>query len=312
MEPGTPNYENTTDLADGRRVPMELRLLELPSSYLSSLGLPAHVGRGDAAIARTTRSESLFDVLTKLRADNTALRERFADPLRRPPQSLLEIGIVGGKLTNQNPLDRIALERVAAELQDVAMLPIPTAVNLYLATRRELQTRLRETLYPTLGGSSLEVREHERRVEERLQRELPVARVPNCAFHDSNILGNPGQRRWHNALLADSVGINDAAFLAALVSYYNAAREKERLDARGTALSVEDFANLRACVGGQIGELLEFLVCKGFDDATRRGMGISDARARASVARYDAVCAQLPALRRAAEEQVRDKAMGSA
>ena len=45
--------------------------LELSSASRSSLGLPAHVGCGDAAIVRTTRSESLFDVLTKLREDNT-------------------------------------------------------------------------------------------------------------------------------------------------------------------------------------------------------------------------------------------------
>ena len=287
------------------------RLLELASSSLSSLSLPQHVGRGDAAIARTTRSESLFDVLTKLRADNTALRERFADPLRRPPQSQLEIGIFGGKLTDQNPLDRIALQRVAAELQDIAVLPIPTAVDLYLTVRRQLQTQLRETIYPTLGGSSLEGRPQERCVEERLQRYLPVARVPNCAFHDSNILGNPGQRRWHNALLADSASINDPTFLAALESYYKAAREKERLDTRGTPLTAEDFANLRACVGGQMGELLEFLVCKGFDDATRRGMGIPDARARFAIARYDAVCARLPALRCAAEEHMQNKTLGT-
>ena len=51
---------------------MEPRVLELSSASRSSLGLPAHVGCGDAAIARATRSESLFDVLTKLREDNNA------------------------------------------------------------------------------------------------------------------------------------------------------------------------------------------------------------------------------------------------
>ena len=35
---------------------------------LVSLGLPPHVGRGDAAVLRSTRSESFFDLITKLRA----------------------------------------------------------------------------------------------------------------------------------------------------------------------------------------------------------------------------------------------------
>ena len=38
------------------------------SSTLCSLGLPPHVGRGDAAVVRSTRSESFFDLITKLRA----------------------------------------------------------------------------------------------------------------------------------------------------------------------------------------------------------------------------------------------------
>ena len=139
----------------------------------------------------------------------------------------------------------------------------------------------------------------------------PSARVPNRTFHHSNILGNPGQQRWHNALLADSASISDDTFIAALESYYAVARRKEELDTRGTPLSAEDFTNLRACVGGQMGELLEFLVCKGFDDATRRAMGISDWRARASIARYDVVCSQLQPLRREAEEQVRSKEMST-
>ena len=44
------------------------RLVELSSSTLCSLGLPPHVGRGDAAVVRSTRSESFFDLITKLRA----------------------------------------------------------------------------------------------------------------------------------------------------------------------------------------------------------------------------------------------------
>ena len=43
--------------------------VELSSTTLScSLGLPPHVGRGDAAVLRSTRSESFFDLITKLRA----------------------------------------------------------------------------------------------------------------------------------------------------------------------------------------------------------------------------------------------------
>ena len=41
------------------------------SSTLCSLGLPPHVGRGDAAVVRSTRSESLFD----LNLDHEAARE---------------------------------------------------------------------------------------------------------------------------------------------------------------------------------------------------------------------------------------------
>ena len=289
------------------------RLVELSSTTLCSLGLPPHVGRGDAAVLRSTRSESFFDLITKLRAEDKELQERLADPLRRPPQSQLEIGIIDGKLTDVNPLDRIALLRVAEEIQDVGALPSPQAIELYVSTRQAAQARLRETDYPHLAGSSFNKSKGKFRecIEQRLLRYLPVARVPNCAFHDSNILGHPGQRVWHNALIADTASIDDGAFLATLESYYKAAREKERLDARGTPLTEADFANLRACVGGQMGELLEFLVCKGFDDETRRGLGISDGRARTSIARYDAVCARLPALRRAAEDYVQNKTIGT-
>ena len=293
---------------------MEPRVVDLSTSCmasLSTLGLPAHVGSGATAIVRTSRNESFFDMLTKLRADNAMLLDRFADPLRRPVQSQLEVGMVKGELSEQNPLDRIALLRVAAELQDVGILPIPKAVKLYSRTRQELQTRLRETHYPTLGGTSLGGGKYPKIIERRLLRSLPVARVPNCAFHDSNILGHPGQRVWHNALLADSASISDAHFFGALDSFYQAAREKSRLEARGSPLTADDFAYLRACVGGRMGELLEFLVCKGFDDETRRGMGIPDGRARTSIARYDIVCSQLPALRQAAEAQVRDKEMST-
>ena len=41
------------------------------SSTLCSLGLPPHVGRGDAAAVRSTRSESFFDLITKLRAGSS-------------------------------------------------------------------------------------------------------------------------------------------------------------------------------------------------------------------------------------------------
>jgi hypothetical protein len=70
--------------------------------------VPPHVGRGDAAVLRSTRSESFFDLITKLRAEDKELQERLADPLRRPPQSQLEIGIIDGKLTDADasPLDR--------------------------------------------------------------------------------------------------------------------------------------------------------------------------------------------------------------
>jgi len=54
---------------------MDTRQLELSPSLLSSLGVPEHVGRGNATIMRTNRTESLFDVLTKLRTDNTELRQ---------------------------------------------------------------------------------------------------------------------------------------------------------------------------------------------------------------------------------------------
>ena len=84
-----------------------------PRVFCSSLGLPAHAGRGAAVILRTNRSESLFDTIVKLRAEAEVFQLHLADPLRRPPQSQLEVAFVGGKLTNQNPIDRIALGRVA-------------------------------------------------------------------------------------------------------------------------------------------------------------------------------------------------------
>ena len=74
---------------------MDTRQLELSPSLLSSLGVPEHVGRGNATIMRTNnRTESLFDVLTTLRTDNTELRQRFADSLRRPTMTsvILEHG----------------------------------------------------------------------------------------------------------------------------------------------------------------------------------------------------------------------------
>ena len=96
-------------------------------------------------------------------------------------QSQLEIGIIGGNLTNQNPLDRLALQRVAAELQDVGVLPIPQAVELYATMRQAMQRQLRDTIYPHLGGTSLDdlKGQHRAPIEQRLLRSLPVARVPN-------------------------------------------------------------------------------------------------------------------------------------
>ena len=108
-------------------ISMGFRSVELSSSVLSSLGLPEHVGRGDAAIVRTTRGGGLYDTLTKLRSENEVLQSAFASPLHRPPQSQLEIGLINGKLTNENPLDRITLLRVGAALLDTAVLPMPKA-----------------------------------------------------------------------------------------------------------------------------------------------------------------------------------------
>ena len=48
-------------------------LVELSSTTLCSLGLPPHVGRGDAAVVRSTRSESFFDLITKLRLQEFCL-----------------------------------------------------------------------------------------------------------------------------------------------------------------------------------------------------------------------------------------------
>ena len=45
------------------------------STTLCSLGLPPHVGRGDAAVLRSTRSESFFDLIMKLRAEDKELQE---------------------------------------------------------------------------------------------------------------------------------------------------------------------------------------------------------------------------------------------
>lgn len=139
------------------------RLVELSSTTLCSLGLPPHVGRGDAAVLRSTRSESFFDFITKLRAEDKELQERLADPLRRPPQSQLEIGIIDGKLTDVNPLDRIALLRVAEEIQDVGALPSPQAIELYVSTR---------AVYELAGGAS-SGSEEEQDVEEEESGELP-------------------------------------------------------------------------------------------------------------------------------------------
>jgi hypothetical protein len=51
------------------------RLVELSSTTLC---LPPHVGRGDAAVVRSTRSESFLDLITKLRAEDKELQERLA------------------------------------------------------------------------------------------------------------------------------------------------------------------------------------------------------------------------------------------
>lgn len=292
------------------------RRLELDEPFLSASKLPANVGCGKTVVLRTTRSTTLYDHVGQLRSEVDDLRARFRlnDP-RRVPRSQLELGLQKGELTGSNPLDRFALLRVAVELQDGGILAMPRAVELYARTRAELQTALRTSdvgavaLYPGLEGVTVNTASstYAEAIERRLLRALPVARVPNRAFHDSNILGNPGQKRWHNALIPDATSVDDPSFLASLKCFYQAVAEKEKLDARGSPLSADDFANLQACVGGQVGELLEFLVCKGFDDATRRNMGITDTRARQSVARYDAVCSQLPALRRAAEHDVASK-----
>ena len=272
---------------------------------LAGFGIPTHIGSGTISIVRTNQSTCLSEVLMKMRVDNEVLLAKLAKG--QVAQSSLQIGLVEGKLTDRNLLDRIALQRIAYELQMVGVLPIPNAVKLYLTTRRDLQATLRSELDPTLGGSELGYRDAERAVDVRLQHYLPVARVPHFAFHESNILGNSGQLRWHNALLPDAKSIDDASFVAALEAFHDATRNKVTLDARrdragkGVPLSEENFADLRACVGGHMGELLEFLLCKGFDDETRRGMGISDKRAVSSITRYDTVCARLPGIRRIAE-----------
>ena len=128
----------------------------------------------------------------------------MARQLRGKPPQQLEIGEVDGKLTDQNPLDRIALWRVAAELNDVGIMPHVRAAELYAKTREDLQKDLQKSIHPGLGGARIPAYGRSGiLIRERLLRYLPVARVPNCAFHESGIFGNPGQRRWHNALLAD-------------------------------------------------------------------------------------------------------------
>ena len=274
---------------------------------LAELGLPEHVGRGRALAMRTTVSACLFDLVLSMRSSNKQLLDDMGQPMRRPPQSVFEIGVVDGEITDANPVDRIALLRVGLELQDVGMLPVGEAVSLYLETRRLAQRCVRDEMYPTLGGATLGDQKGHLCVERRLLRYLPIARVPHCTFHVADAVGFGGQKRWHNAFITDAPSLSDAHFIDALQSFYKAAREKEMLEARGAPLTAEAFADIRACVGGKAGELLEFLVCKGFDDDSRRALGISDGRACSSISRYDAICSQLPALRRAAEQHVEAK-----
>ena len=334
---------------------MEPRRWELPPKLLNRMHLKAHVGAGAMTITRTTMSGSLFDVHARLSVSSAKLRVLLEDSLRRPPDSVLEIGVVCGELTDKNPLDRLALERVAVEVLEHGVLPLTRAVELYLDTRKAEQRlapgptprkahsttarsscrphRMRAScihqtvpardqdrlrgLYPGLGGSTLTRASNNTRetVERRLLRNLPLARIPTYSYRTIHAIDSTRQRQWHYALLPDARSVSDEDFLASATHYYGLVAERERRAAsaaqRGAALSAADFSNLRACMGGQVGELLEFLVCKGFDDAARRALGISDAAARASIARYDAVCTQLPALRREAEEHVREKVIGT-
>ena len=58
--------ETSRNVTSWRGSPALPRLVD--AYTLCSLGLPPHVGRGDAAVVRSTRSESFFDLITKLRA----------------------------------------------------------------------------------------------------------------------------------------------------------------------------------------------------------------------------------------------------
>ena len=103
-----------------------------------------------------THGASRTHALTsKLRCSFVDASSPSFSPLLRPPQAQVEIGSVAGKLTDQNPLDRVASLRVAVEIQDVGVLPIAKAIELLYSTksmRQEVQVRLRETVYPPLAG----------------------------------------------------------------------------------------------------------------------------------------------------------------
>lgn len=294
---------------------MEPRKIELTPAWRLDAGAPANVGKGATHILRTTRSGGLSSLIMKLRADEAHLQGRINDPLRRPSQAAFEVGQKQGKLTGDNPLDQMALLTVAEKIFIDGLLSAPDAVKLYLETRSVHKTDIRSRYYPALGGADLADRNGEQLVEARLLRCLPVARVLDRTFHTSNVLFHGSQWVWHYSLIPDSPLTSDGDFLDSFTRFFKATRAKEQAAAsdaaRGHKLTEGDLANIKACVGGQMGELLEFLICKGFDDESRRALGIPDGRARASIARYDAKCAQLPALRRAAEEHVQLKQIGT-
>ena len=283
------------------------RILNISQSTLELLSLPARIGPLVTCFVRTCRNVSLFDQIARLRSENKELMERLCDPMRQPPQHQFEIFVTNGEITNDNPLDRNALLRVAIAIEELGILSISAATEMYMDTYFGLFEEVKKHLYPSLNPRAKN-RYFEQLIEHRLCANLSIARVPNRTFFHSQTLGCRGKHIWHYSFVPDAQAIEDDDFIATFGTYLNTIFEKQKLDdmaaSRGEALNAADFGNLRASVGSRMGELLEYLICKTADDATRRHLGIDDNRTKSSVARYDIVCSQLKVLRIAAEESI--------
>lgn len=112
--------------------------------------------------------------------------------------------------------------------------------------------------------------------------------------------------RWALTLLPNIVGASDADLMHQVGVYYQLHTMRQRL---GTSLTRTDVCNLKAILpsGSGTRTLLDFLIIKFSDRATRDNLGYTPGRAKSLVNRYDRFCRRLQRDRAQAELKVAGK-----